>query len=103
MELRLKDNWSRRLVDKLIPYSGHLPEIAKRLSFENMAKELQDLFGKSRWATIRNHVNNLERAEREQPNILDMALETQLLHLDKLEGNRVASTALRLISGHLTG
>ena len=60
LELNLKEQWSMRLSQLLIPYSDEMPEVKKRLSFADPRRELCDIFGKSRWGGWKGHATNIE-------------------------------------------
>ena len=70
LELKLKEQWSMRLSQLLVPYADDMPEVKKRLAFADPMREVCDLFGKSRWGGIKGHVTDIERAIRIMPSIL---------------------------------
>ena len=68
MELRLKSEWSMKLVRMLIPYADQLPEVAKRLQFEDPLKEIADLFGKNRWGGAQVSCEQHTKSHAHPPN-----------------------------------
>ena len=69
-DIKLKEEWSARLTRILLAYADEMPEVSKRLVYEDPIREISDLFGKNRWGGLRAHVNNIEKALKVMPSIL---------------------------------
>eukprot|EP00971_Amphidinium_carterae_P339488 6477324-Amphidinium_carterae.1 len=84
-ELQWSSEWRDRLIQLLQPYFQQLPAFRDAQSRENPHRELHDLFGTLRWATLRQHHSNLQQMLKARPDLLPFTQDKAHATLQMLE------------------
>ena len=95
----LKKKWSLELLNYLRPHVHWIPELQKRVAWDNSEQHMLDLFGDWRWGRVRTLVGCLKAARKAFPTIIPWTEEKVSYMLQHLENSGAAAAKpLRILS-----
>ena len=92
LEKMLKTRWADALLGLLIPHIDHYPTLHQHIEIGGPA-QAHAIFGTTRWGTLRQHTQALNRAVKAVPDFIPWTATTIISYFNRLKESKVAPSA----------